>query len=121
MNLSPLALGNVGTNRLRRTSTDLAVTSRPARSFICRQPIEGRLLAHDRLHPAYPGGELRVFDVQFDIGGELALFRPMPGDVLRNPTDSPGGWWILPIRCCAVGRKPLLADVLWHGHRQDRR
>ena len=34
--------------------------------------IEGRLLAHHRLHAAHPGRELRVFDVQFDIGGELA-------------------------------------------------
>src|SRR5208283_2129233 len=29
------------------------------------------LLAHERLHAAHPRRELRVFDVQFDIGGEL--------------------------------------------------
>ena len=34
--------------------------------------VEGRLLAHQRLHAAHPRGELRVLDIQFDIGGELA-------------------------------------------------
>ena len=34
--------------------------------------IEGRLLAHQRLHAAHPRRELRVLDVQFDIGGKLA-------------------------------------------------
>ena len=34
--------------------------------------IEGRLLAHHRLHAAHSRRELRVFDVQFDVGGELA-------------------------------------------------
>ena len=34
--------------------------------------VEGCLLADDRLHAAHPGRELRVLNVQFDIGGELA-------------------------------------------------
>jgi hypothetical protein len=34
--------------------------------------IEGRLLADDRLHAAYPGREFRILDIQFDIGGQLA-------------------------------------------------
>ena len=34
--------------------------------------IEGRLLAHHRLHAAHPRREFRAFDVQFDVGGELA-------------------------------------------------
>ena len=35
--------------------------------------IEGSLLAHHSLHAAHTGRELRVLNVQFDIGGELAL------------------------------------------------
>jgi hypothetical protein len=35
--------------------------------------IEGGLLAHDGLHAANSRGELRVFDIQFDIGGELSV------------------------------------------------
>ena len=35
--------------------------------------IEGSLLAHDSLHAAYSRRELGVFDVQFDISGELAV------------------------------------------------
>jgi len=34
--------------------------------------VEGRLLAHHRLHAAHSGGELPIFDVQFDVGGKLA-------------------------------------------------
>ena len=34
--------------------------------------IEGGILADGRLHAAHPGRELCIFDVQFDIGGELA-------------------------------------------------
>jgi len=35
-------------------------------------PIEPRLLAYDSLHAAHTRRELRVFDIQFDVGGELA-------------------------------------------------
>ena len=35
--------------------------------------IERRLLTDERLHAANAGRELRVLDIQFDIGGELAL------------------------------------------------
>src|ERR1039457_6836137 len=34
--------------------------------------IEGSFLAHDCLHAAHSRRKLRVFDVQFDVGGELA-------------------------------------------------
>jgi hypothetical protein len=34
--------------------------------------VEGGLLADNGLHAAHAGRELRVFDIQFDIGGELS-------------------------------------------------
>ena len=34
--------------------------------------IEGRLLAHHRLHAAHSGRELGIFDIEFDVGGKLA-------------------------------------------------
>ena len=34
--------------------------------------VEGALLAHDRLHTPHSRRDLGVFDIQFDVGGELA-------------------------------------------------
>jgi hypothetical protein len=34
--------------------------------------VEGRPLAHGRLHAAHSRGELRILDVQFDVGRELS-------------------------------------------------
>jgi len=34
--------------------------------------IEGRLLADDRPAGGVPRREFRIFDIQFDIGGQLA-------------------------------------------------
>lgn len=34
--------------------------------------VEGPLLTDHRLHATHPSRELRVFDVQFDVGGKLA-------------------------------------------------
>jgi len=35
--------------------------------------IEGSILAHQGLHAAHPGRELRVFDIQFHVGRKLPL------------------------------------------------
>jgi len=53
-------------------STDLVVTSKPARSCSCSRPrFEGGFLPYQSLHAAHPGRKLRIFDVQFDIHRKL--------------------------------------------------
>jgi hypothetical protein len=53
-------------------STDLAVTSRPARTFhLLAAVIEGRCMANDSLHAAHPGRAVAVCYIEVAIDGEL--------------------------------------------------
>src|SRR5437016_6888883 len=54
-------------------SIDWAVTSRPARTFICWRPRSKGLLACHSLHATHAGREVRVFYVQGLVGGKLTL------------------------------------------------
>jgi hypothetical protein len=64
-------------------STDLAVTSRPARTLhLLAAVIEGSLQPYYGLHAAHAGRAVAVFDVELAIDGELA--------VMTVPTDTRG-------------------------------
>ncbi len=68
LNLCLLAGGDVLSNRLRG---EIHILGR----HLLASVIERGLLAHQSLHAAHPWGELRVYDIQFDIGGELAVMQ----------------------------------------------
>ena len=73
LNLPLLALSDVASDGLRGALHRLGGHLQAGQDFhLLAAMIEGGLLTHDRLHAAHPRRELRVFDVQFDIGGELA-------------------------------------------------
>ena len=55
-------------------STDLAVTSRPAKAFICSAAmVEGRLQPTSACMRRTPGEQSRSFDIETGIGGKLAV------------------------------------------------
>ncbi len=69
---SPVAMSAPIASAVR--STDLAVTSRPARTFDpLAAVIEGRLLTHQSLHAAHARRAVAVFNIELAVGGELAV------------------------------------------------
>jgi hypothetical protein len=73
LNLHLFVRGDTGSYRLRRTFHRLSGYLKIGEQFqLLAAMIEGSLLANDSLHTAHPRRELCVFNVQFDIGGELA-------------------------------------------------
>ena len=73
LDLLLLACGDILADRFRRSLHGFGGHLQIGEQFhLLASVIEGGLLADDRLHAAHSRRELRVFDVQFDIGGELA-------------------------------------------------
>jgi len=68
-------------------SGDLAVTSKRTRVFICSRPrLKGPLLAPDRIHAAYSGRAVAVFEVRFAAwAGIAALIRGRLGEPQQLP------------------------------------
>jgi hypothetical protein len=74
MHLLSLARGDILPNRLRRSLHGFGGHIQIGELFhLLASVVEGRLLADHCLHPAHSRRGLRVFDIQFDIGGKLAL------------------------------------------------
>jgi len=68
-----LALGNIGSDGLRRTLHRFGGHFQVGQNFQLFAPvIEGRLLAHQGLHAAHAGRKLRILDVQFGVDRKLA-------------------------------------------------
>src|SRR3989475_5871382 len=71
--LGLFALSDIGSDGLRGTLHGFSSHLQTGQnSHLFAAMSEGRLLADDRLQAAYPGREFRIFDIQFDIGGQLA-------------------------------------------------
>ena len=65
-------MSDIRAHALRRTLHGFRGHLQPGQNFhLFAALIEGRLLAHHRLHAAHAGREFRVFDVQFSVDGEL--------------------------------------------------
>jgi hypothetical protein len=74
LNLSLLFNGNVRADVLRRPLHCLGRHLKIRQQFDLLTPlIERSLLTDHRQHAAHPRRELRVFDIEFDIGRKLAL------------------------------------------------
>ena len=75
LDLRLLARGDIFSDGLRRALHGFGGHLQIGEQFhLLASVIERGLLAHDGLHAAHPGRGLRVFDIQFDIGGELAAY-----------------------------------------------
>lgn len=73
LDLSLFAFSDIVSDCLRRALHRFRSHLQISKQFqLLASMIEGGLLTYDRLHAAYPSRELRVFDVQFDVSGELA-------------------------------------------------
>lgn len=73
LNVGLLAGGNIFPDGLGRALHRLGGHFQIRQEFHLLPPLlERDLLADDGLHAAHTGRELRVFNVQFDIGGELS-------------------------------------------------
>jgi hypothetical protein len=88
--LSLLACGDVGANRLRRTFHRFGGHFQTGQNLhLLTAVMEGRRLAHHGLHAAYSRGEVCVFYVQYLIGGKLpfmAVVTQIPWTVHPCPT-----------------------------------
>ena len=73
LDLLLLARGDILSHRLRGSLHGLGSHFQIRQQFpLLASLIEGSVLTDHRLHAAHSGRELRVGDVQFDVGGELA-------------------------------------------------
>jgi hypothetical protein len=64
--------GDLFPDRLRTSLYGLCGYLQIGQQFhVLASVIEGGLLADDGLHAAHAGGELRIFDIQFNIRGRL--------------------------------------------------
>jgi hypothetical protein len=73
LNLHPLLRDDILSDRFRRALHGFGGHLQISQEFhLLTAMIERSFLAHDSLHAAYARRELRVFDVQFDIGGKLS-------------------------------------------------
>jgi hypothetical protein len=73
LDLLLLAHGDILSHRLRGSLHGLGSHFQIRQQFpLLASLIEGSVLTDHRLHAAHSGRELRVGDVQFDVGGELA-------------------------------------------------
>ena len=73
LDLASLTLGNIASDGLRRALDRFGGDFQAGQdSHLLPAVIEGRLLTHQGVHAAHSGGELRMLDIQFDIGGEQA-------------------------------------------------
>src|SRR5437660_156794 len=74
LDLSLLALSDIRADGLRRPLHRFGGHFQAGQnSHLFAAMVEGPILAHHRLHAAHPGREFCVFNVQFDIDGELPL------------------------------------------------
>ena len=72
LDLFQLARGDVCSDRLRRSLHGFGGHLQIGQQFhVLSALVERGLLTEHRLHATHSGGGLGVFDVQFDIGGEL--------------------------------------------------
>jgi hypothetical protein len=66
--------GDILSDRFRRALYGFGGYLQPSEQFhLLPAMIERSFLTHDSLHAAHTWREFRVFDIQFDIGGELAV------------------------------------------------
>jgi hypothetical protein len=72
----PFALGDILSNRLRRSLHGCGGHFQIGEQFHLLPPvIEGPLQAHHRQHAAHARRKFPVLDVEFDVGGELTIYR----------------------------------------------
>ena len=73
MDLLLLSEGDVCPNRLRRALHGLGGHLQIGEQFhLLAAMVKGGVLSHNGLHAAHSRRGLRIFDVQFDVGRELA-------------------------------------------------
>ena len=107
LNLCLLARGDIFPAGLRRALHGLAGHFQVGPKFpLLASAIEGGLLADAGWHAAHSGRELRVFDIQFDIGGEWSAMAVRaqvvgPRDGGLAPRGQPwlGAQFLLAGRC----------------------
>ena len=73
LDLPLLVCCDVFSDRFRRPLHSFGCHLQTSKEFhLLTAVVEGRLLAHRRLHAAHPRRDFRVLDIQFGISGELA-------------------------------------------------
>jgi hypothetical protein len=72
LNLGLFAPSDIGSDGLRSTLHRLGGHFQAGQNFhLFAATIEGRLLADDRLHAAYPGREFHILDIQLGVHRKL--------------------------------------------------
>jgi hypothetical protein len=74
LHLLALALSDILSNRFGGALDRLGSHLQTGQDFhLFAAPVEGSILAHQGVHPAHPGRELGVLDIQFHVGRKLAM------------------------------------------------
>ena len=113
LNLLPLPLRKIFSYRFRRALHRFGGDVQASQEFhLLASVIEGSLLAHRGQHPAYARRELRMVDVQFDIGGKLS------GMAARTQVIRPRNMCATEHREKRLGAESLILRMVTTGARQ---